>query len=261
MKRFLLGLLVLSVFNFAHAEGDPDRGMKRVLGIEEPWVENAFYFSSSRDNDSRQGHAWNFGVEWDAALNEKWGTEIDAPGVLAQQPVGRAPAAFAPLSAGLKYMAVSWGDDESENAGVLGMELEGGWWPRPQPENFPGVGSNLAEQILVGLRHGRYWLQGEYGFSQRLAADARSGWFANSALGYRISKDWVFQVELDLNRTSVDEFGHTASSMTLTPQVGWQINPSWQMVLGESVGRVEGTASLGVMTNVLFEYSFDEEGT
>ncbi|MBY0579083.1 MAG: hypothetical protein K2P57_08555 [Burkholderiales bacterium] len=228
--------------------------MKRVLGIEEAWVENAVYFSSSRDNDANPGRAWNFGVQWDAALSEHWGSEVDAPGLLAQQPLGRAPSALAPITIGLKYVPLQW--DDGESAGVLGAEVEGSWWASPQPVNFPGVGSNIAGQILVGIRRGRYWIQGEYGASRRVKADARSGWFADSALGYRMSEDWVVQIEIDLNRTSVDALGHTASSATLTPQVGWQIDPAWQLVLGESIGRIQGAYS--VMTDVLLEYGFDE---
>lgn len=261
MEKLTLFVLILFLPLLALGDegGDPDHGMKRALGIEEPWIENAAYFSTIRDNSGQPGSAWNFGAEWDAALGGNWGTEIDAPGILARQPLGRSPAALAPFSAGLKYMPVSVGDDRSENAFVLGFEVEGGWWTNPQPANFPGTGSTIAEQVLFGARHGRYWLQGEYGLSQRIDNDARSGWYANSALGYSLSNDVAFQLELDLNRTSVDNFGHTASSMMLTPQVNWQINPKWQMIVGESVGRIEGIASLSVMTNVLFEYSLDDD--
>ena len=238
---------------------DPDQGMARVLNIEEPWIENAVYLSSSRDNNASRGHAWNFGNEWDAALGTDFGTEIDAPILLATQPIGRAPSVLAPISAGLKYVPIHWGDGDSENAGVIGGEIEGGWWATPQPANFPGVGSSVTEQMLVGIRHGTYWIQGQYGITQRVSADARTGWSANTAVGHRISEDWVIHLELDLNRTSVDAYGHTAAGMVLTPQVGWQINPRWQMVLGESLSRIEGVASLDSITSVLFEYSFDTD--
>ncbi len=243
----------------ALAGPDADQGMARVLNIEEPWVENAVYLSSSRDNNATSGHAWNFGLEWDAALGDDLGSEIDAPMVLAQQPVGHAPAALAPISAGLKYVPIHWGDGDSENAGVIGGEIEGAWWATPQPANFPGVGSSVTEQLLVGIRRGTYWIQGQYGITQRASADARTGWSANTAVGHRIAKDWVIHMELDLNRTSVDAYGHTAAGMMLTPQVGWQITPRWQMVLGESFARVEGQASLATLTSVLFEYSFQTD--
>lgn len=252
----IMALLIQPLAAFADPDPDPDHGMARALGIEEPWVENAAYFSSNRNNNASPGHAWNSGVEWDAVLGKDWGAEIDVPGILATQPLGRAPATLAPLTAGLKYSPWHWGDDDSEDAGVVGMEVEGGWWATPQPANFPGVGSSLAEQVLFGIRHGTNWIQGEYGFNQRVSADARTGWFANSALGHRLSKDWVIQLELDLNRTSVDALGHTVAGMMLTPQVGWQINPRWQMILGESFGHIEGQASLGTITSILFEYSF-----
>ncbi len=240
----------------ASADDDQDMGMARVLNIEEPWVENALYVSSSRDNNSSAGHAWDLGLEWDAELGEDLGTEIDAPVVLATQPIGRAPAVLAPLAAGLKYVPIHWGDGDSENAGVIGAEIEGGWWATPQPANFPGVGSSVTEQVLIGLRRGTYWIQGQYGITQRVSADARTGWSANTSVGHRLSEDWVVHLELDLNRTSVDAFGHTAAGMVLTPQVGWQITPRWQMVLGESLSRIEGQASLETATSVLFEYSF-----
>lgn len=257
MKAWLPGVLILLCHVYSAHAGDPDLGMKRALGLEEAWIEDAVYVSSSRDNDARAGHAWNLGVEWDAVLGERWGAEIDAPGILAQQPLGSGASALAPLTAGLKYLAVSTGDDASENAFVLGVEVEAGWWIRPQPENFPGTGSNVAEQLLFGWRHERYWIQGEYGLSQRAGNDARSGWYANTAIGCRISESLVLQAEIDLNRTSVDVFGHTAYSRMLVPQIGWQISPNWQVIVGESVGEVGNSGSTGVMTNVLIEYGFD----
>ena len=239
------------------AAGDPDRGMKRTLGIEEAWVENAVYLSTVRDNNANQGHSWNFGIEWDNVISGDWGSEIDAPGILAQQPLGRAPSSLAPVTAGLKYAPISWGDDDSEESGVIGFELEGSWWASPQPVNFPGVGSSVAEQVLVATRRGRYSFQGAYGVSQRAGADARSGWFASNAIGAKISEEWVIQMEVDFNRTSVDSFGNTAVARIVTPQVGWQINPAWQLVMGESFSRVGALNS--VMTNLLLEYSYDAD--
>lgn len=255
-----LVMSILLVQPLAEAAGpDTDQGMARVLNIEEPWIENAVYLTSSRDNNASRGHAWNFGNEWDAALGDDWGSEIDAPILLAQQPIGRAPSVLAPISAGLKYAPIHWGDGDSPNAGVVGFEVEGGWWATPQPDNFPGVGSSVTEQVLVGIRRGTYWIQGQYGITQHVSADARTGWSANTSVGHRIAEDWVVHLELDLNRTSVDAYGHTAAGMVLTPQVGWQITPKWQMVLGESFSRIEGQASLGTTTSVLFEYSFETD--
>jgi hypothetical protein len=93
--------------------------------------------------------------------------------------------------------------------------------------------------------------------SQRIDSDARSGWFANSAIGYRISKAWVAQLELDLNQISVNFMGQTAFYKALTPQVGWQITPALQLVVGESFGRTAGNPNSTTMTNVMFEYNLD----
>lgn len=91
MLRVILFLMMFANGSLALADDDPDHGMKRTIGIEEAWIENAVYLSTIRDNNANQGHAWDFGVQWDAAIAGDWGSEIDAPGLLAQQPLGRAP--------------------------------------------------------------------------------------------------------------------------------------------------------------------------
>lgn len=254
----LLLLLTFAPFQ-AHAGDDPDKGMSRVLGIEEAWVESAVYLSSSRDNESTLGHTWNAGAQWDVALSPQWGIELDAPGLLAADPVGKGAMALAPITLGVKYAGLQWGDEDSVDAGVISVEVEGSWWPHPRPAAFSGIGSNMAEQLLIALRHGSHWFQGEYGITQRLRADARSGWFASSAVGQRLNDRWVVQMEVDVNQTSVRDNGTTALGLALTPQVGVRINRDWQLIVGETFARVAGQSSYTSTTGVMLEYHLDSD--
>ena len=252
-------LLLLGGSLPARAGGDPDRGMIRALGIEEPWIETAVYLTSSRDNITSAGHTWNANVEWDVAFNRRWGAEIDAPGLLAAEPLGKGATALAPLTLGLKYAPLQWGDDDSTDAGILAIEGEGSWWPNPKPNAFPATGSNLSGQLLAAFRHGDHWFQGEYGLSRRLAADARSGWFANSAIGQRLGDTFNVQLEVDANHISVDDNGATVMGLALTPQLGARIGRSWLVIVGETYARAGGQRGYTATTNVLLEYSFDHD--
>jgi hypothetical protein len=253
-------MLVLATWpSPALAGSDPDRGMSRALGVEEPWIETAVYLTSSRDNVTTSGHTWNANVEWDVAFSRRWGAEIDGPGILAADPLGQGATALAPLTFGLKYAPLQWGDDDSEHAGIISMELEGSWWPHARPDAFPGIGSNVSEQVLVGLRQGSHWFQGEYGVSQRLAADARSGWFANSDIGQSLGGIWNVQMEVDANHTSVADSGATTIGIALTPQVGVRIDQNWQLLVGETYARTPGQSGFTATTNVLIEYGFDQD--
>jgi hypothetical protein len=243
----------------ACAGSDPDRGMVRALGIEEPWIETAVYLTSSRDNVTTPGHTWNANVEWDVAFSRRWGAEIDAPGILATEPLGKGATALAPLTFGLKYAPLQWGDDDSIDSGIVAFEAEGSWWPNPKPDAFPGTGSNLSGQMLLGFRHGSRWLQGEYGLNRRLAADARSGWFANSAIGQKLGDIWSVQMEVDANHISVADSGATVIGVALTPQVGARIGHNWLAIVGESFARTGGQSGYTATTNVLLEYQFDND--
>jgi hypothetical protein len=261
IRKSTIALLLLLPFSplSAFAGGDPDRGMSRALGIEEAWIENAVYLSSSRDNESTPGHTWNTGVEWDVAISRRWAAEIDAPGLLLADPPGNAALAMAPITLGLKYAAWQSGNDDSVNSGIVSMEVEGSWWPKSRPEAFPGIGSNMAEQVLVGLRHGNDLFQGEYGISQRLGTDARSGWFANSAIGRRLGDIWTVQMEVDVNHTSVRDSGATALGVALTPQLGVRIGQGWQLIFGETFSRVSGQSGYTSSSSAMFEYHFDTD--
>jgi hypothetical protein len=252
-------LLLVSAPYSAHAGDDPDRGMSRALGIEEAWVESALYLSSSRDNESTVGHTWNTGAQWDVALSKQWGIELDGPGLLAVDPIGKGAMALAPFTFGVKYAGLQWGDEDSVDAGVVSVEMEGSWFPHARPAAFPGIGSNMAEQVLIGVRHGSHWFQGEYGITQRLRTDARSGWFASSAIGQRLGDGWVVQMEVDVNHTSVRDNGTTALGLALTPQVGVRINRDWQLIVGETFARVAGQSSFTSTTGVMFEYQLDSD--
>lgn len=253
----MLGLTAMATSAFAG--GDPDQGMSRALNIEEPWIENAYYIYASRDNENATGHAVNLGGERDLAFSRRWGAEIDAPGVMATTPLGKGATALAPLAVGLKYAPWQWGSDADDLAGIIDFEVERAWWPRPQPQHFPGTGSSMTEQVLIGLRQSSRWLQGQYAVTQRLGADARSGWSANSAVGQRLSPIWSVQLELDLNRTSVDANGATTMGMAWVPQISAQIGHAWEVVAGESFARVGGQPGYTGTTNVMFEYRFDND--
>lgn len=261
MRRSVV-LLMLALAGWplmALAGSDPDRGMTRALGIEEPWIETAVYLTSSRDNITSAGHTWNANVEWDLAFNRHWGAEIDGPGLLAAEPLGKGSTALAPLTFGLKYSPLQWGSDDTDDAGIVSLEAEGSWWPHPRPDAFPATGSNLSGQLLVAYRHGSHWFQGEYGLSKRLAVDARSGWFANSAIGQKLSDTWNVQLEVDVNHVSVADNGATAMGLALTPQVGAHIGRNWLVIVGESYARIAGQSGYTATTNVLLEYGFDHD--
>ncbi len=255
----LLMLVVLAGWPLQAHAGDPDQGMSRAWNIEEPWIENAYYIYASRDNSNAPGHTVSASVERDVAFSRRWGAEIDGPGVMAVQPLGKGAVAMTPLSFGLKFAPWQWGSDDEDSAGIIDFEVEGGWWPRPQPQNFPGTGSSMTEQVLIGLRQSSRWLQGQYAVTQRLGADARSGWSANTAIGQRLSQIWSVQLELDLNHTSVAANGATTLGITWIPQVCMQIGHAWEMVVGESFARVGGQSGYTGTTNVLFEYRFDND--
>ena len=259
-KRTLLMILMLTALApNAFAGGDPDQGMSRAWNIEEPWIENAFYIYASRDNENATGRAVSLSGERDIAFSRRWGAEIDAPGVMATEPLGKGAVAMAPIAVGLKYAPWQWGSDDDDSAGVIDFEIEGAWWPRPQPQNFPGTGSSLTEQVLIGLRQSSRWLQGQYAISQRLGADARSGWSANTAIGQRLNRIWSVQMEVDLNRTSVDANGATTMSVAWIPQVSAQIGHAWEVVVGESFTRIGGQSGYTGTTNLMFEYRFDND--
>lgn len=253
-------MLVLAAWPLpALAGGDPDQGMSRALNIEEPWNETAVYLTSSRDNITTPGHTWNASVEWDVAFSRRWGAEIDGPGILAAEPLSRGSTALAPLTLGLKYVPLQWGNDDSINSGIITLEGEGSWWPNPRPAAFPGTGSSLSGQVLVGFRHGSRWLQGEYGVNRRLKADARSGWFANTAVGQKLGDIFSVQMEVDANHISVANNGATAIGIALTPQVGAHIGQNWQLIVGETYARVDGQSGYTATTNMLLEYRFDSD--
>jgi len=251
-------LMLSATATTAYAGGDPDQGMSRAWNIEEPWIENAFYIYASRDNDNAAGNALNLSGERDVAFSRRWGAEIDAPGLMAKEPLGKGPSALAPIAVGIKYAPWQWGSDDDDSAGVIDFEIEGAWWPNPQPQNFPGTGSSLTEQVLIGLRRSSHWLQGQYAISQRLGADARSGWSANTAIGQRLNETWSLQMEVDLNRTSVDANGATTMGIAWIPQVSAQIGHAWVVVVGESFSRVGQSGYTGT-TNLMFEYRFDND--
>jgi len=260
MIRILIILFILICQPLAVFAGDdPDQGMSRAWNIEEPWIENAYYFYASRDNDASSGHALNANVERDMAFSRQWGAEIDAPGLMATDPLGKGTVAPGPTNLGIKYAPWQWGDAGTDSAGVIDMELEGGWWAKPKPLSFPGVGSNITGQVLIGLRRSSRWFQGQYAITRRLGADARNGWSANSAIGQRFTDIWSIQMELDINHTSVNNSGATRLGITWTPQISAQIGHEWVMLIGESFARIGGQAGYTSTTNVLFEYRFDND--
>lgn len=233
--------------------------MNRAIGIEEPWTESAFYLSSARDNDPGPGYSWNVGAEWDLALSPRWGVEVDFPGVLMTVPIGRAPSTLAPVTVGLKAVPWQEGSADTANAGVLGLEVEGSYWHHPLPQDFPGAGSSLAAQILLGLRRHRVFLQGEYGWGQHLSADARSGWFADTALGYAFARRWAGQMEVDLNHLGVQADGATSLEGSLVPQIDWHASDRLHLALGESFTHVTGQEGVDSATDLLLEYSFYDD--
>lgn len=262
IPRFSLILIAFSLcpgLASAAYSTDPDRGMSRALGIEEAWAENAFYFNSARDNDSGPGHSWNLGAEWDIALDPNWGLEVDFPGLLMSTPIGQGPSSLAPITVGLKSVPWQWGTEDSPSAGVLGLELEGSGWVHPRPRDFPGAGNSLSAQALLGLREKRAFLQGEYGWSQHLSADARSGWFADTALGYTLNPRWAAQIEWDLNHLTVRDNGNTGLQSTLIPQFAWQVNDRARLALGEAFTHIEGQSGTESATDLLFEYAFGDD--
>ena len=103
---------------------DVDEYLTKAIGMEEPWVENAGYLFTQITNNSIP-QAVTLAPEVEARFSDRLGMEIDLPAYTGQEPLGRAPGAFGPLSAGLKGVGIRRCDPSQGRAVLLTGEIEG----------------------------------------------------------------------------------------------------------------------------------------
>jgi hypothetical protein len=197
-------------------------GSQRSLNIEEPWQETSAYLSFNFDNNAAPGHEVEFGLENVIALNKDWGGEIDFPGLLLQQPVGRGQSSLGPIGFGLKYVLGRSGTAKSGMGWVGSLELFGQAWPTPN-QAFLDTGSSVQLEAMEAFRLGRWVLEGQYGYTQALVqSQALDGWSANTSLGYVGLGHWFPQVEVDFNSQASLQDGSLGPQWLMIPELGFQ---------------------------------------
>jgi hypothetical protein len=228
-------------------DNDVSLGITRVINIDEASIETAFYLISSIDNDFSGSHLVNLEFESTFAFNKISGLELDFPQILLQQPLGQGPSALGPINLGFRYVYYQFGTADSGSSGIFSLEPLVNYWASPN-DQFPGIGDSFELEALGGLRLGKVFLQGNYGYNTALDSKALNGWFANTALGCSLDSHWLAQVEADFNGNTFLGDGSLGTQWTLVPQIGFKTG-NWLFELGEAFNpSQEGTA-----TNLIIE--------
>jgi hypothetical protein len=204
-------------------EDDLSRGMAESINVDEAWIENNLFFFVFADNDFSAGHSLNFVGELAHLFDHNFGMELEFPQVFTLQPLGQAPAALGPIGLNLRYVYYQFGTEKSLDAGVFSVAAGGAYWATPD-SRFPALGSSLTAEALAGWRHGRVFLQGNYGYSVNLNQNAFSGWMANTALGVNAGSQWVIQMEADYSSNAAldADDGISGNQWVIIPQVGFK---------------------------------------
>ncbi len=108
--------------------------------------------------------------------------------------------------------------------------------------NIPGVGSSYTLQGLAGVRFGRVYLQGNYGYSGAFDQNFQNNIFAFSALGYALASHWALQVEADYTGDVLPDNGGIDSQWVLVPQLGFK-NDGWLLEVGEALNPSQAGSS------------------
>ena len=235
---------------------DPDRGIVRSVHLEEAWVENAFYIHSVNQDQLSPGQEWSLSGEFDFAFNRWFGGEFDFPVFLLTYPLGRGGASFGPITLGIRAVAFQSGSDVSRTAGILSFEVEGEWWATPQFRSFPGVGNELAPEMLWAFRYHRVYFQGIDGYAMPLSEGAVSNTFLRTSAGRSWENFWATQVQFDFNSAVVTPSGTTVRGFSMIPEVAYF--PFGDALLGE-IGEgisIYGPAGVQPTTYALLEIEF-----
>ncbi|MHB1286043.1 MAG: hypothetical protein ACYCYP_05680 [Leptospirales bacterium] len=235
---------------------DLDRGIVRSVHVEEAWVENAIYLHSVNEDDLSAGHDWELSAELDFAFNTWLGGEIDFPVFLLTYPLGQGPAAFGPVTLGLRVVPFQTGTEVSRQAFILSFEVEGDWWGTPQSASFPGVGNSVTPEMLAAWRYHHIYFQGITGYTVPLGFGAVANTFLRSSVGRTWQHVWATQVEGDVNSAVLTPAGQTVPGFSVIPELAYM--PFGDIFLNE-IGEglsVYGHAGPQPTTYFLMEYEF-----
>lgn len=235
---------------------DLDRGIVRSVHIEEAWVENAVYLHSINEDNLSSGHTWQISGEMDFAFNPWLGGELDFPVFLMNYPLGQGPAAFGPITLGLRVVPFQTGTEVSRQAGILSFEIEGNWWGTPQSGSFPGVGDSVTPEILGAWRYHHVYFQGITGYTVPVGFGAVANTFLRTSAGRTWEHVWATQVQGDVNTAVLTPAGQTVPGFSVIPELAYM--PFGDLFLNE-VGEgmsVYGHTGPQPTTYFLMEYEF-----
>ncbi|MDA8093044.1 MAG: hypothetical protein M0T84_03900 [Betaproteobacteria bacterium] len=254
-RWWLVGAAMLTAASAWGQPCDIDDYVTRAIGIEEPWMENgAYLFTQSTNNASPQ--SITVAPEIEGRFGDRLGMELDLPAYTAQAPLGRAPGAFGPLAAGLKWGAVQRCDSSDRRATLVTGEIEGQYWADRRPSVLPDEGNAATAQGMWAQLWYPWFNQGEVGYTQRIGPGVTSGWFLNTAVGRSLNTAWSAQVEIELdNQLPLDGGGHGIEG-SIMPQIGYRPARHWLVALGEQASRQQGTRQTGWSTWLMIEHEF-----
>lgn len=236
---------------------DVDDYVKKAIGIEEPWLENAGYlFTQVTNNSSPQ--AVTLAPEIEARFTDRLGMELDLPSYTAQEPLGRAPTAFGPLAAGLKGVGMDTCDLSDGRAMLLTGEIEGQYWADTRPSVLPGQGNSVTGQAMWAELWNPWFNEGEVGYSQRIRPGITSGWFFNTSFGRALNSAWAAQLELEVDNQLTFTDGHRGIEGSVLPQISYRPSSKWLVALGEQASLQQGTSRAGWSTWLMIEREFSD---
>ena len=235
---------------------DLDRGIVRSVHIEEAWVENAIYLHSVNEDDLSAGHAWELSGEMDFAFNPWLGGELDFPVLLSTYPIGQGPAAFGPITLGLRVVPFQTGTEVSRQAAILSFEVEGSWWGTPQSANFPGIGDSVTPEMLWAWRYHHVYFQGITGYTVPVSPGVVANTFFRTSVGRTWQHVWATQIQGDLNSAILTPSGQTVPGFSVIPELAYlPFGDLFVNEVGEGVS-VYGHTGPQPTTYFLMEYEF-----
>ena len=208
---------------------EEDTGLLRSLQTDSPMVENTYYLQATFNNDTSPYHGLYLYGEGLFALAKDWGVEANFPTLLTKQPLGQNPAVLGPIGLSLRYEAWHFGGWSSPTAGAF--SIQGGGAYGFSNKSFPSVGSSWSLEALGGVRVGKFFLQGNYGYQGGIDSRVSDEWQANTSLGWRLGSDWFVQAEADFSASSGPSNG---TSWSYIPQIAFQPG-DWLFEFGESL--------------------------
>ncbi len=221
--------------------------LTRAINIDEASVLDTIYVSGSINNNFSQGNQISLEGEGIFHITKDWGLDVVFPQVTLNDPPGQGAAMLGPIGGGLRYVFAKLRNREADSAGVFSVEAQGFYWATPN-SLFPGEGSNYVFQGLAGVRAGRWYIQGNYGYNGAIDQAYQPNWFAFSALGYALATHWALQVEADYTGTVLPDNGGLDSEWVLVPQLGFKTD-GWLFEAGEAFN----TSQAGTSTDFIVE--------